>query len=264
MKLKQAFIKAGKFLVKKSPEIAIIFGVVGIGLTVYETVKVTKKVETIIATEEANREEPLTGKEKVKIVAKVGWPTVAMAACTTGCFIFAFTKKAKGLKAATYGLQLANSQLKSYEDAVLDAVGKEKADEIHKKWVNSRAQEKIDQIPPDDIPLPRDGEYLFFEPLTGTPFSSTFDEVYAAMRYVNDCRDSDPFAGPIMFKEFLGSLPTLKDAQEADIGVMLGWPIKKDLKDRIELIAENETVKTCRGPAYLLEYSPAPTWVYDY
>lgn len=265
MKFKHMLKATGRYLARKSPQIAIIFGIAGIGLTVYETAKVTKRIIDKIAQDECAAEKNLTEKEKAVIIAKTAWPVALMAVGTAGCFIFAFGKQTKRLGLVTSGLQLANAQLKSYEDTILDELGKEKADEIHKKWVKSRAQEKIDEVPPEDIPMPiLDNEYLFYEPLTGTPFISTFEDVYNAMRFVNDMRDSDPFSGPTAFRQFLMSLPTLKDACNADIGVVLGFREKKDYKDHLEVIVE-DVIKTAKGPAYLIEYNPPPTWIgYDY
>ena len=260
MKLKYLLRKAGSEIVKHAPGIAIAGGLVCLGVTVYETVRVTKKIEKEIDLKRQTYQRELTRRETAKIVIKNGWPVALMAACAGGCFIFAHITDRKKMALLSTGLQMSNQALKSYQDVVLEEFGKEKADEVHKKWVIGRAQERVDKIPDHEIPMPiLDTEYLFFEPITATPFISTFEDVYQAMRYVNTQMDSDPFGGPVPLREFLMSLP-MKEACDADAGVMLGWLPKSRPGDTIT-VCTDDTVATTKGPAWLIQYDPSPTWL---
>ena len=260
MKLKYLLRKAGNEFVKHAPGLAVAGGLVCLGVTVYETVRVTKKIEKEINYKKQAYQRDLTRREVGKIVLKNGWPVALMAACAGGCFIFAHLADRKKIAFLSTGLQMSNQALKSYQDVVLEELGKEKADEVHKKWVVGRAQERVDKIPDHEIPMPvLDTEYLFYEPITATPFISSFDDVYQAMRYVNTQLDSDPFGGPVPFREFLMSLP-MKDACDADAGVMLGWLPKQRPGDTV-IVTTDDTVATSKGPAWLIQYDPSPTWL---
>lgn len=127
--------------------------------------------------------EGATWKDKLKAAGPVYLPAAGMLLLSSGCIIggcVAGERKAAILS----GLYSASeAALRQYEEKVVDALGKDKAREIH----DSIAQDVINERPvsAEVVYATGKGDQLFYEPLTGRYFTSSINEVAAAATRIN-------------------------------------------------------------------------------
>lgn len=130
-----------------------------------------------------------------KNVVAVAWPhyipTVALTLMATGCAIGSQSISARRQAAAFALYETAQNTLKTYQEKVLDEVGKNK----EKKIRHAVHEEELRRNPPNEGNVyncnkgrcgVENGEALFREPQTGQYFVSTYEKVRRAVRKVND------------------------------------------------------------------------------
>lgn len=130
-----------------------------------------------------------------KNVLSVVWPhyipTLAFTTMATGCAIGSQTISARRQAAAFALYETAQTTLKTYQEKVLDEVGKNK----EKKIRHAAHEEELRRNPPNEGNVynchkgrcgVENGEALFREPHTGQYFVSTYEKVRRAVRKVND------------------------------------------------------------------------------
>lgn len=162
---------------KYSPEILIVMGVAGFGMTIVETVKATKKVEKALndidIPEEASKKEEVW--IKTKTLAPIVTPPVVLGISSLGCFVGANRIQSARLAKATvvYELyEMTNKKFNDYKEAVIEEIGEKK-----EAKVRDRVAEKELEENKYEIPQPMTATNLFMESLTGQYFRSTREEV---------------------------------------------------------------------------------------
>ena len=120
---------------KRSPEILIAVGIIGmIGSTVM-AVKATPKAIEVIENntkldENGNKQEP-TNIEKVKLCWKLYLPTVVSASVSIACIVGSNSVNAKRNAALATAYTLSETALRDYTEKVVETIGEKKEQEKH-------------------------------------------------------------------------------------------------------------------------------------
>lgn len=192
--------------------------------------------EAMSARMEEILEEEYTWKDVLACTWHYYIPTACFAVMGIGCAIGSQSINTRR-QAATFALyEAAQNTLKTYQEKVIDEVGKNK----EKKIRHAVHEEEIRRRPPREDNVyncnrgrcgVENGEALFREPVTGQYFVSTYEKVRRAIRKANDaCHQdtwyplsellddmgADPTATGIYNKGFLGTPDPAQNAIDED------------------------------------------------
>lgn len=199
-------------------------------LDVDERVKQEAREGKIEATPEAmddRMDEIIEAEYTWKRIVAISWPhyipTALFTAMSAGCAIGSQTINSRRQAAAFALYETAQSTLKTYQEKVMDEVGKNK----EKKIRHAVHEEEIRRDPPNEGNVynstkgrcgVENGEALFREPQTGQYFVSTYEKVRRAVRKVNTGCHKDSWYN---FSDLLDDM-----GADSDIGSIsdLGFP----------------------------------------
>jgi len=166
-------------IIKSSPTIASILAAVGVGMTVYTTVKATKKAVRLIDKAEEEKGEELTPKEKVKVTYKQVIPVVISGGSTIFC-IFASNYLNKKQQLALIGsYEVLRNYYKSYREKVIELYGEEADIEVKKEI----AKQYYDNNP--DV-FNESKRFIFFDDYTGRSIVLSKHEIYQIEDRINN------------------------------------------------------------------------------
>ena len=242
---------------KHAPEILVGTGIVGMTTAAVMAVKATPKAMELLEDEKANLGTTyLTKKEMIQAGWKPYIPSVALGAISAACIIAGTACNAKRSAALATVYAISENTLKRYQDEVVKAVGKEKADEIRKEVVKARIKDKpviVDSDESDFVTNTGHGNTLFYDTLSGRYFRSSTNAVDRAINNLNKSMLSDNF---MTVNEFYNELeiPTI------GAGSLIGWYVDKELAD----IFYSSDIDANGQPYVCIEYRSMPVPLYNY
>lgn len=202
---------------KNAPTVFTVLAVIGVGVTVVETVKATKKSEILIEEAEEDKDgEELTVKETIEVCWKEYIPVVLAAGATVGCVVGANAISLKRSAALLAAYKLSETSLKEYKETAKKVVGEETSEEIKERALQTR----IDNNPPtkSNTFATGKGEVLFYDRSSGRYFRSSMNEVKKAENLFNRQIAFDMFGSLNDLYDYLGLEPN-------GIGDELGWSV---------------------------------------
>lgn len=218
------FLKnSGKVLVDKSPEILLGVAIFGSVSSVAMAIKVTPEAEILIKeelermSEEQNidiSEIKLKWTDYVKICWKVYMFTGIMLTTSIVAMILSNYIRAKRAGALATAFAITQETLRTYQDKVIEEVGKKKAEKIR----DEVAKEELKKHDNDGstIILTGLGNYLFYDSFSNNYFRSTIEDVKRAQNELNAIINRNIYANVNEFYDLL-------NLDRCDAGDILGW-----------------------------------------
>ena len=208
------------FVVKHEPAILTAMGIAGLLFStvwgIKETFVVSKKIEGY---KQEHNLEKLTPKEYFKLSWKHYLPVVLSASMSVPCIICGNHVANKRYTALAAAYTISETALQEYREKTREIVGEKKAQQIQES-VNEDVVKNTYTGGKNQIILTNNGESMFYEPLSGRYFKSSWNNIQKAANDLNSKAIGD-VAGFVTLNEWfeaLGLGPT-------DIGETLGWSL---------------------------------------
>lgn len=251
--MKERFKKVKDILGKKSPEILLGVGLVGIVATAVLAAVGATKTKEELDEKEQNTEETVDKKEIVKVYAKNYAPAAAVGAVTIFCIVRSHVTMTRRLISVTEAYTLADKSFKLYQQKVKEALSGNKEEAVK----DAVAKEELAQNPMNQNNfIPTNGDVLCYDCLSGRYFRSTINKIQKVVNTVNDYMKSEVYISLNEFYDYLG-------LRHIDIGDELGWSAGKYIDIRFSSIISGDDAPTGEGvPCLMLEYLVGPR--YDY
>lgn len=221
MDVKQMKDSAVQTLSRLLPDILTGLGVASffaaIGLAVVNTPRAERKIEAL-------RKKAKKHRLPVMDMAKETWrewtPVAAAAAVGTGCIIGGMRTTHKRTAALTAAYTLSENALRTYKDQVVSVIGEKKEEAVRQKAAAEKARAAEEMVLPSAMTtVPRDGEVLCFDVVSGRYFYSRKAEIEAAQNRINHRLRSEMY---ISLNEFYDELNN-RDLCHISIGNDIGW-----------------------------------------
>lgn len=200
---------AGLFIKHNSSTILTCVGALGVVATAVTAAKATPKAVTLLQKAEEEKEDKLTGLEKVRVAGPAYIPSIIMGASTIACIFGANILNKRHQAAITSAYALLDTSYKEYRN---------KVKEIFTEEGDRRVVEGImeDHYNEEDILEANDGKQLYFDFYSLQFFRSTEEEVARVEKYMNNQLES---RGYVLLGEFYEAL----GMPNWDIDWTLGW-----------------------------------------
>ena len=161
------------FMVKHEPELLMAMGISGLlfatGWSIKSTFKVSKKIAEYKKEHNCTK---LTFREIVKLCWKEYLPVVISTAVSVPCIISGNRVSSKRYAALATAYTISETALQEYQDQTRAIVGEKKAQQIQEA-ANEEMVKKTYKGNSQVI-MTNDGDYKFYEPISGRYFSSTW------------------------------------------------------------------------------------------
>ena len=206
------------FTVKHGPEILTAVGTVGLIVSGIMAVNQTPRAMDILQRHEDEKDldEELTTKEKFQDCWKVYLPSVALAASSVACIIFARRIDAKRMAAWAAAYQMSENALIRLQDSIKDEFGERKLKKIEDN-ADLRIMEEH-PINPDEIISTGNGDDLFCDYYSGRYFRSNPEAIKAQYNsFISDLLSEDGLS----VNDWLSKLDL--PLMGADVGDRLGF-----------------------------------------
>lgn len=247
------FFKRTKMnLSKHSPELLIGLGIIGMGVSIYNAIKDTKKAMVLVEEKkEEEQVEELTPKEIVKATWKCYIPTALTFAASTACIVGANSVSAKRNAALATAYKLSDTAAKEYRAKVLEEIGEQREKAIRDKI----AKDKVEKHPAStsEVIVTGKGTSRCMDGLVTRYFDSDYDSIRRAINELN-FKLSRSVCGYVSLNDFydcLGLAPS-------PLGEELGW---KSDDGPIDFTLSSQVCDD-GVPCLVIMYSVAPK--YDY
>lgn len=253
--MKFDFSKVKDTIGKKSPEILLVVGIVGVVSTAVLAARGATKAADILEKKKAEAENGEVEKtEKVKAYAQAYAPAVASGIATIGAIVGSHKLCSDRIASLANAYALVDNSFKVYKEKVKEAIGEKKEDSIRDEVVKERLSNN--PVNNSDVVVIGTGDVLCFDCLSGRYFRSTMNKVQKAVNEVNEVMKSENYISLNELYDYLG-LPHI------DIGNELGWSAGKYVEIRFSTILSTADAPTGEGvPCLALEYLIGPR--YDY
>lgn len=213
--------KSSKVLIEKSPEILLGVAIFGSVSAVGMAIKVTPEATELITEELENMakeqeidisEVELKWTDYVRICWRVYLLTGIMLTTSIIAMILSNYIRAKRAGALATAFAITQETLRTYQEKVIEEVGKKKEEKIRDEVAKEKLKIKNDQ----PIILTGRGDYLCYDAFSGRYFRSNIDDVKRAQNDLNATINRDFYASVNDFYDLLG----LKHVSAGD---SLGW-----------------------------------------
>lgn len=172
------------FAVKHEPEILMAMGIGGMIFSICWSIKASLKTAR-----EIDKYKKTYGKEKLsmKEIFKLSWksylPVVVSTAASIPCIIASNSVSNKRYAALATAYTVTEAAMQEYQDKAKEIIGEKKAKQIEE----SISKDKIDKTYAggNQIILTERGDSLFYEPLSGRYFMSTWNEISKSANELN-------------------------------------------------------------------------------
>lgn len=239
----------GKVLSKRSPELAIGFGIAGFITATVLAVEATPKAQKKIAKAKEEKGADLTKTETVKAAWKCYIPSAVSIVVSSGLIITANSIHNRRNSALAAAYSISSSTLKTYQDKVIETVGKKKEQDIR----DSICEDKIKANPVDknDIIYTGKGETLCYDAISGRYFRSDIEYLRKVENILNKrLLNEDYISLNDLYWEI--NLPAI------GLGDCMGW----NMKDGYIEMSFSSHLANDKDPCLVLDYLVAPR--YDY
>ena len=204
------------FRVKHEPEILMATGLAGLTFSTVWAVKATIQAVRACDAKKVNENKAkLTFKEVIKTTWKYYLPVVGSMAASIPCIIIGNRVSSKRNAALAAACTLSETALKEYQAKTKELIGEKKEAKI-KEAVAQEAVNKAKET--KEIILNSDDEQLFFEPLSGRYFKSSWNKIQQACNDINE-KALGSTTGMYSLNDWFEAI----GLDETDVGDMLGW-----------------------------------------
>lgn len=235
-----------EFVVRNSPRILATIGVCGVVGTSIMTAKATpevmRRIDELEFDDPDDKVEVIT--KKVKAAAPVYAPAIGMGALTIASFLGSQHILTGRQASAAIAASVAETALKSYQDAAIETVGKAKHNLIMDEVAKKRLPKIIENN--KNVELPGEGETIFADCQTGRMFRSTIERVRQAEAEVSRLMTSQFIVTLNDFYEIMG-------LGDVDLGDNNGWII--DRGDQFEINFTYEAHPVTEEPVTVINYN---------
>ena len=214
----------GKFINKSKPEILMSLGIGGMIFSIISAIKVSEKVSRALEDKKIEEhKDKLTFIECVKVTWKLYLPTAISTAISIPCIICGNRVSSRRAAALATAYTLSETALQEYQAKTKEIIGAKKEQDIHEA-VTAKEIERT--YPPSQIIMTRDGEDLFYEPLSGRYFKSNWNKVLKAANELNQdaLRDISP---EILLNDWFYAI----GLPDTELGELLEWNTDTGLID---------------------------------
>lgn len=181
--------KVREFFQKNQSNLLVGAGVTGLLVSNIFTLRATKKSVEIIAekaTEDSLYICDYKFKDKFKLCWKQYLPSVLIGVASIAAIIAGMKINNKKIVALGAAYSLSEAMIGEYQRKLIDNVGAKKAAEINQQ-VSQEVVNKAPAITGDKtVLLTGDGETLFYEPLSGRYFKSSWNKIQEAANRLNE------------------------------------------------------------------------------
>jgi len=239
-------------LERESPTILTGLGITGIATTAIMAVRATPKALYLLEKEgeeryrDESKREPISKIDTIKITWKCYLPATLVGVATAACFIGAHSINLRRNAALASLYSITEASLKSYQEKVIEVIGKNKEEKIHDALV----QDKLIQNPvsKNEVVLTGNGETLFYDSWSGRYFKSDMEKVRKAQNDLNhDLLGGDMFLSLNSLYEELG-------LERVDAGSEIGWTFDYGMLE----IKFTSKITDTGIPCIVMEYSIHP------
>jgi hypothetical protein len=204
--------RAKQYAGDNSTTILTAMGVTGTVSTAVLTGKASFKAARVIDKKKEDRGphmetvEPMTRKEKVKLVWPLYIPAIISGSTTITCIVVGHQVASKKVLALTMASNLSERAFQEYKEKVIEKLGENKDVTIR----DSVAQDRVNANPVNtrEVILAGTGEVLCFDQMSGRYFQSSVEEIKKAENKTNFEILTHMYASLSFFYEEVGLPPT--------------------------------------------------------
>lgn len=217
--MKNPFKYVKPFVVKHEPEILMAMGIGGMMFSICWSIKASLKIAR-----EIDKYKKTYGKEKLstKEILKLSWksylPVVVSTAASIPCIIASNSVSNKRYAALATAYTVTEAAMQEYQDKAKEIIGEKKAKQIEE----SISKDKIDKTYAggNQIILTERGDSLFYEPLSGRYFMSTWNDISKSANELN-AEAISSMNGFTSLNDWFQKL----GLDSTDIGDEIGWDV---------------------------------------
>lgn len=214
------------FMTKHQPEILMSMGIGGMIFSTIWGIKATNRAKDIITNaqdKEYNKayhdvnKDPyiLTNKDKIKLTWKLYIPVVVSMAVSIPCIVAGNRVSNKRNAALAAAYTLSETVLQEYQEKTREIVGEKKYNQIHEGVSQELVNKTHDS---SKVIMLGDGESLFFEPLSGRYFKSSWNKISKSANELNASAMGD-MVGVTTLNDWFYIL----GLESTELGDELGW-----------------------------------------
>lgn len=220
-KMKNNLFKLARpFLTKHEPEILMSIGIGGLIFSTVWAIKATEKaVRKLDLKKEKLKKEKLTFKETFVETWKLYLPVVVSVGISVPCIIAGNRVSSRRNAALITAYTLTETAFQTYQDKTKEVVGEKKEKEIHEN--TSKDLIKNGKYDNKNVIITGDGESLFYEPLSGRYFKTSWNKISRAANELNATAIGGIF-GVISLTDWFNKL----GLDETAISDTIGWSIE--------------------------------------
>lgn len=208
------------FVTKHEPEILMAMGISGLIFSTIWSVKATiKATDKVRQYKESKQIDKITKKELFKLTWRYYWPVAASTALSIPCIIAGNKVSNKRYAALATAYTISETALQEYQEKTRELVGDRKARSIQEAVNEDKIQKTYTGT--NQIIMTNNGEDLFFEPISGRYFKSTWNDISKAANDLN-AKALSNVTGYITLNEWFDKL----GLENTVVGDELGWSLQ--------------------------------------
>jgi hypothetical protein len=240
------------FATKHEPEILMAMGIGGMIFSIAWGIKATFKAARAIDNyKETYGKEKLNAKEVIKLTWKQYLPVVISTVASVPCIIASNSVSNKRYAALATAYTVTETALQEYQDKVKEVVGDKKAKEI-KEAVSGDKVEQTYQGG-NQIVMTNNGTSLFFEPLSGRYFMSSWNDIAKAANELN-AKALSGFSNFTSLNDWFQEL----GLESTDMGEEVGWNVMDGINNIIDISISSHVTKD-NVPCGAISYNVRPS-----
>ena len=208
------------FMTKHEPEILMAMGISGLVFATVWSIRASFKTCKAIETyKQEHNLEKLTPREYLKLSWKNYLPVVISTAMSIPCVICGNRVSNKRYAALATAYTISETALQEYQEKTRELVGDRKARSIQEAVNEDKIQKTYTGT--NQIIMTNNGEDLFFEPISGRYFKSTWNDISKAANDLN-AKALSNVTGYITLNEWFDKL----GLENTVVGDELGWSLQ--------------------------------------
>lgn len=240
------------FMVKHEPEILMGMGISGLIFSTVWGIKATVSAVRAIDKYKAEKNiDKITFKEGFKLTWKYYLPVAASVAISVPCVIAGNHVANKRYATLATAYTISETALQEYQEKTREVVGEKKARQIQEQIDAERVEKTYKGG--SQVIMVGNGESLFYEPLSGRYFKSTWNDISKAANELN-ASALGGIPGTITLNEWFEKL----GLDDTDVGDILGWDLTRDPGDILEVEISSHITKD-NVPCGAISYRRNPT-----
>lgn len=240
------------FMTKHEPELLMAMGISGLVFSTVWGIKSTFKAAKIINNyKETYGKDKIDVKEAIKLTWKSYLPVVVSTAVSIPCIIASNRVSTKRYTALATAYTISETALQEYQEKTKEIAGEKQAQKISE----SVSKDQIDKTysGTNQIIMTGNGESLFYEPLSGRYFKSSWNEIQKKANELNS-EAMHNMSGVTTLNDWYDKL----GLEQTDVGDTLGWDMTYNTTSMIDISISSHVTKD-NIPCGAIYYNKRPT-----